>query len=85
MHTIKCIRDIMRQTSDQWYPNYPGDTVKVRVTRLSDGKWRVSVWGADDDGMECDLRLQDEALALFEALPKVITKADLTARGFIRA
>jgi hypothetical protein len=85
MVPIKCIRDVMRSTSDDWYPCFPDKTVRVRVTRLSTGSWRVSVWGADDDGMEIDVSLQARALDIFETLPRVITKKDLTARGFVRA
>jgi len=43
-----------RPTNDDWYPNYEGNLVRLRVLSLSDGMWRVCVWGNDDTGMEID-------------------------------
>lgn len=52
-----------KPASGQWYPGFKihedqrhkGDYVHVTLhDRLSDGNYRVSVWGADDFGMEYD-------------------------------
>ena len=74
-----------RPTTDEWYPNWPGNMVHVRMCPLSDGLFRVCVWGADDDGMEIDVSTQEEAQAIYNALPPVISKKDLKERGFYRA
>ncbi len=53
----------LKPTPDDWYPNYEGDLVKVRLgiyipdcCAKNKGKkfHRVCVWGADDCGMEKD-------------------------------
>lgn len=45
--------------SDQWYPNFPNNTVRMRVTFYeyddpSKDMVRISFWGNDDFGMEKD-------------------------------
>lgn len=45
------------KTTDQWFPNYPGNKVKVHVYDITeftpDGVFSIiiGVWGDDDDGM----------------------------------
>lgn len=85
------------QTPDDWYPSFSkpewtgpqdpaqrgkGGFVLVRFSHLSDGLYRVSVWGADDTGMELDLKSRMEALALYKILPNPVTKLELCALGF---
>ncbi|MCA9495832.1 MAG: hypothetical protein KC589_02730 [Nanoarchaeota archaeon] len=54
--------DVFKKTSDDWYPNYPNDMVKVSFLKLpnilqnSDDEWRVCVWGNDDFGLERDFQ-----------------------------
>jgi hypothetical protein len=53
-------------TSDDWSPNFPRDTIRIRVHlyydcypvgTVPDGMIRISASGADDTGMEKDERL----------------------------
>jgi hypothetical protein len=82
--TIYHIRYEFRPTTDQWYPNYDGDLVKISVYEYSKGGAKVCVWGADDFGMEIMVGTRMQALDIFNALPKVITQEDLKLRGFVR-
>lgn len=52
---------VFKETEDNWYPSFEikGDArykylVEVSYLELSDGMWRVCVWGQDDMGMERD-------------------------------
>ena len=84
-------------TSDQWHPNFPRDTVLVRLSEQKTGEEsfiRLSVWGADDDGMERDWFAHNrteikqsllEAKRLTADLPNPLTKRWLTEHGFMRA
>lgn len=72
-------------TSDDWYPNWPGETVKVMVYAESDGTGRVSVWGADDCGMERRFEDAEAARRCRQELPVVISKAALRDLRFVGA
>lgn len=45
---------VMKDTQDEWSPNFPNDQVKVRLHDVSTptqgqfNMWRVAVWGNDD-------------------------------------
>lgn len=90
-------RDFFWPTSDDWYQNHARNTVQVRVSSQStDGQGfvRLSVWGADDFGMERDLHgataaelQQHLATQLHTAdhLPNPLTQEWLTQQGFVRA
>lgn len=71
-------------TTDDWYPNYPGDTVELSLLNLLDGEFRVCVWGADDFGLEKDFKNPKEALRTYRAVKNscVVTKASLYDMGF---
>lgn len=45
-------------------------------------KWRVSVWGADDTGMERDVETEEQAWALWRRIPVPVTRGALVALGF---
>jgi hypothetical protein len=99
---VKC--GVYKETSDSWYPSYEmseefGSQRLVRVSfgktgpspQLEAGEWRVSVWGADDCGMERDYPLnkqgRDEAWNMFVfiiSLPN-ITMRLLKDMGFVSA
>ncbi len=83
--TRKYDKEKMLYASDDWYPNYPGDMVRVRFLMLSDGNWRVCVWGADDDGMERDFADKDEAYKVYFSLISPISHDFLKTLGFVRA
>jgi len=77
---------IFRPTPDDWAPTFADGTVAVsNVMPLSNGKFRIAVWGGDDLGMELDLDTAQEARRQLASLPSIITLDDLQARGFIRA
>lgn len=59
--------------------------VWVGLLELSDGQWRVCVWGADDFGMEKDHESYPEALDLFELIDNFTTQKELEDLGFINA
>ncbi len=87
MTKIKLIylKDEYRFTTDEWYPNYTNNQVRLRVGSLSNGSWRVSVWGADDFGMEFDLKTRHQALMIYQELPSIITIKHLEQIGFVPA
>jgi hypothetical protein len=82
-------------TTDDWAPNWQGNTVRVSVYLLTTGDIRLCVWGADDMGMERDETLPSDAskrdewigatLAFARSMPIPITAAWLKANGFIPA
>lgn len=75
-----------RPTTDDWYPNFPGDLVGIKIIPLLKSDFfRVAVWGADDFGMEKDPLTHDEARQLVLSLPVIITQQDLIERGFVWA
>lgn len=53
------------KTTDNWCPNYPGDTVRVfllnQKTEHKEFNFvRIAVWGADDFGLEMDFKGTEE-------------------------
>lgn len=81
-----------------WYPCWGGDCprftgrrehglglVMVRLRLISDGTMRVSVWGADDTGMERDFTDHVMARAVYAGLPAVITVKHLRSLGFVNS
>lgn len=47
-------------------------------------KYRVSVWGGDDFGMDIDFNTKNEARALYYGLPKEVTEEILKGLGLKR-
>jgi hypothetical protein len=77
---------IFKPTTDDWYGNYEVDTCKLKyLGKLSDGKFRVAVWGNDDFGIEKDFDTESEAIDMFDKLAKyeVINHQDLYDLGFV--
>jgi len=76
---------------EEWRAKYPrtprdrGGFLLARFSQLSNGQWRVSVWGADDMGMERDQPSRMEALELFKRLPNPVTRDALEKLGFVPA
>lgn len=82
-------------TADNWHPNFPRDTVEFRVhvyynDNKSSGMIRICVSGADDTGMEKDIRLppSDYPSKLEEIrhwcqyeIPNPVTKEWLLTKG----
>ena len=93
--------------SEDWHPSWPLDHVSVYAGSLAEsshGKlqtWgsvmRLAFWGADDTGIEMDIRgwagcnetAEDTAIHVFEEvvrdLPSVISRRTLLNKGFVRA
>jgi hypothetical protein len=67
---------------EDWYPT-PTDGLRVTLSALADGTYRVSVAGGDDFWLLRDLPTQAEAAALYEALPVPLPQAWLRERGFV--
>lgn len=87
--------EFFKETKEDWYPSYfvnqgtPSEKKLVRVTLLgpmSDGQFRVCVWGNDDLGMDFD-STQDACVKMFEHLSSIetIQKNALIKFGFVRA
>jgi len=56
--------DRMVTVTDDWYPNYPDNKVKLSIflsykPRIDHYLVRMCVWGADDTGMELDFTSRD--------------------------
>lgn len=87
-----------KKTSDDWYPCYviandnrhKDGLVEVsfhgNINPPSYGyaTYRVSVWGADDMGMDFDTGIESEALELYHKVLDIpiVSKIDLIALGF---
>jgi len=82
----------MVKTTDDFYPNWPGDFVSVSLNFPSKkvyeyDTFRVSVWGEDDFGLEREFGSKEDATNYFNkicSLP-IITIAQLKLDGFIGA
>lgn len=79
-------------TKENWFPSYdaPDDQaylLKVSLMALSDGLFRVCVWGADDYGMEKDQESLKKAIVLYINLMLLpyIKRNDLVEMGFVTA
>ena len=69
---------VFKLTHDDWHPSYKlngwykgvigAQLVEVSLLNLSDGKFRVCVWGSDDCGMERDYEDIKNALDCFDQL-----------------
>jgi len=93
---ITTIRELHWPTSDNWYPNFARNTVLVRLSQTQTGEvifLRLSVWGADDFGMELDRHTDvkgcrvalKELEGILAAFPNPLTQVWLHDRGFVRA
>lgn len=72
--------EVLKSTTDNWYPNYENDKVMLMyVGLLADGDFRVAAWGNDDFGIERDFDKEEDDYKMFLELKKkrVITKDGL--------
>jgi hypothetical protein len=77
-------QSVFKNTTDDWYGNYPGNQVKLEyIGKLSDGTFRVACWGNDDFGLEN----QEDAYIMYSNLKNMsyINKTTLYNRGFNNA
>ena len=81
-------------TNEDWYPSVDG---KIHIALNHDRRynqklreygptfaWRVSVWGADDTGMEQSFDSLEAAQQMFKRIVDLTTKAQLFEWGFGR-
>ena len=71
-------------TTENWHPTENG-AVEVTLSRDGPNNWRVSVWGADDFGMEKDGMTLTHAMATYRALDVKISQSWLRNLGFSEA
>ena len=88
---------VFKLTSDDWCPAYKiagyhkgvkgPKLVEVSHFKLTNGEYRVCVWGADDCGMDFDTKSGAKALRIFLNVISWddVTKAALKEVGFIPA
>jgi hypothetical protein len=79
-------------TEDDWYPSYQikgyhkgvlePKLVEVSFMQLSNGQWRVCIWGQDDDGMERDYSSRQKKIA--KAMYEQILERDYINKGWLR-
>jgi hypothetical protein len=79
-------QEVEKPTRDNWYPTVNG-RVRVSLLELSNGHWRVCVWGGDDFGLERDYPSKAEAEPAFLHLVSLehVDHRDCNALGFYRA
>lgn len=87
----------MKDTNDDWFPPYKLDgwkngkqgvaLVEVSHMKLSNGEWRVCVWGADDFGFDYDTKSGHRALRMFLLViaMEAVSPAALKELGFVHA
>lgn len=92
-------KEVMKPTNDDWYPSYgvedpipndhnhTGGFAKLSTFPLSNGTFRVCVWGADDFGMERDFKSKSDANRLYKKLSEsaIISKDICESHGMARA
>jgi len=88
MLRIECFKP----TNEDWYSEYrikddqryKGKYVSLSLLGLSNGMYRVCVWGNDDFGMEWDTKDKQEAKKVYAklALKETIEKRDLKNLDF---
>jgi len=74
------------KTKENWYPTVEGN-VRVSWLGLSNGGWRVCVWGGDDFGLEKDFSHVERQMArqLFEKIEDNMTQEQMKALGMWNA
>ena len=87
------------RTNEDWCPTIDGNSispneeycnplpdpaVKVFMCQLTDGMWRVAVWGGDDFGLEIDLPkdCKNKAKEIYENIIDYTTQDQLKSLGF---
>jgi hypothetical protein len=53
------------------YPCYPGKQARVAMMKLSNGQWRVCIWGADDCGFDYDVDTFQQAQDEYQRLDRL--------------
>ncbi len=72
------------RTAEDWYPTVNGK-VRVRTMKLTDGRFRVCLWGGDDFGLEQDFTDATEARKIYRGIQDFTTQRQLKQQGFQNA
>jgi len=67
---------------DDWYPSIEGKYVEVTIHKDAKASLRVTVFGADDFGLELSDLTLTEALLTFRKIKDGITQTYLKSLGF---
>ena len=95
---LKLHREKFVKTTDDWYPNFPEDKVKILLSlqEMPGGYYTVMLraWGADDFALTLDktglanfyvaLGLYQELEKIYESVPEIVTKDWFYKRGFVQ-
>lgn len=76
------------KSPDNWHPSFDDGTVEVNLHYYKQEgrkKWRLSVWGDDDFGMEIDDLDINKAFEIFRKIDDGITQKRLKEIGFVLA
>lgn len=76
---------VYKSTKENWYPT--GEKgLQCFASRLSDGTYRVSLWGDDDFGIERDnFATFDSAKEFLKSIPEPVEREWLYQNGFIHS
>ena len=89
--------ELFKETDDNWYPSYTLEGFKQKLVQVAfhgnisppnePKVYRVSVWGADDIGMEYDCSRAGESWSMFVRVinMKKVNVAELKQMGFVHA
>lgn len=77
-------KECMIKTTNDWAPNYPNSEVKLFLSKLNTGDYRVAVFGMDDCGMNKDIMDIVEACSLYNKIKNrgTVSFNYLTRLGF---
>ena len=75
---------VFRPTTDDWHRTWPGGLVAIIHFFHENGTGRISISGTDDTSMEIDLPTHEATRRMVLRLPLIVSRADLTALGFVR-
>ena len=78
----------MVAVTEDWYPPFKtetGSAVLVSIYRFGPDNHRVSVWGADDFGLELEGLDEATAFRLYDSIVDGVTQDSLRDKGFVNA
>lgn len=98
MHGIRANGGIFRPTTDDWFPNFPGDLVMIAVSpqyerirshKFAASEWRIKCWRVVVQGVDCFNSTwsfisedKDEVIRKYMSIPLIVCRQDLRDMGF---
>jgi hypothetical protein len=76
---------LQQPSNPAYYNPLYHEAVRVSLIHLTDGLWRVCVWGNDDFGLDYDQPSKNVATRIFNRIKHFTTQAQLRKWGFINA